>query len=82
MATRKRRASQKTRRRTTKKARKVTFRVGATLAQGMKSYCLRCRTKRGFSVPRKQRLKNGAHALVGRCAHCGTKMVRLLPRKR
>lgn len=42
----------------------------------MKSYCMKCRTKREMSNPKPAKMKNGQPATKGVCAKCGTKMFR------
>ncbi len=41
-------------------------------------FCFKCRTKRTISGAKEQVLKNKRKALVGKCAVCGTKIVRFV----
>ena len=40
-------------------------------------YCVKCRTKKEDENPEKVTMKNGKHALKGKCPTCGTTMFRI-----
>jgi hypothetical protein len=44
------------------------------------SYCLKCKTKRDIVGAEKTVLKNGANAVKGKCAVCGTTVMKILPK--
>ncbi len=44
-------------------------------------YCVKCRMKREFEG-KEEPMKNGGLAAKGTCPACGTKITRLLPRKK
>ena len=43
----------------------------------MIAYCMKCKTKREMSNPRKVTMKNGKPATQGTCPNCGTSMYRM-----
>lgn len=44
------------------------------------SYCLKCKAKQSIVAPEKVVLKNGANAVKGKCAVCGTTVMKILPK--
>jgi hypothetical protein len=44
------------------------------------SYCLKCKTKQPIVGAEKTVLKNGANAVKGKCAVCGTTVMKILPK--
>ena len=50
------------------------------MAEKIESYCLKCKAKQEMVKAEKTVLKNGANALKGECAICGTKMMKILPK--
>ena len=43
----------------------------------MTGYCLKCRASRGILEPAQIKMSNGNPATRGRCAECGTAIVRI-----
>ena len=43
----------------------------------MEAYCVKCKSKREMKNPKLTTLKNGRSAVMGTCAVCGAKMVRM-----
>lgn len=46
------------------------------------SYCLKCKTKQVMVDAQKTVLKNGANAVKGKCAVCGTTVMKILPKEK
>ncbi|MEI8132243.1 MAG: DUF5679 domain-containing protein [Leptolinea sp.] len=44
------------------------------------SYCLKCKSKQSVVDPQVTVLKNGANAVKGKCAVCGTNVMKILPK--
>lgn len=51
------------------------------MAETYNGYCVKCREKRDFEGEEKI-LENGTRAAQGLCPVCGTKMTRMLPKKK
>ncbi|MGH2558428.1 MAG: DUF5679 domain-containing protein [Thermomicrobiales bacterium] len=45
------------------------------------AYCVKCREKREIKDAEEVTMKNGRHALQGKCPVCGTKVVRMISKK-
>ena len=43
-------------------------------------YCVKCKAKREMKDTKKVTMKNGRHAMKGKCANCGTGMYKILPK--
>ncbi len=52
-----------------------------TLAESYNGYCVKCRQKRDFEGD-EVTLPNGSKAAQGACPVCGTKITRMLPRRK
>lgn len=45
---------------------------------GIESYCLKCKRKEPMVEPKEMTTSNGRKAMSGKCAICGTKMIRFM----
>ncbi len=45
-------------------------------------YCVKCRAKRGMKDPKEVAMKGGRRAMTGLCVKCGTKMFKILGKKK
>lgn len=46
------------------------------------AYCVKCRAKREMKDPKEVSMKGGRRAMSGTCAKCGTKMFKILGKKK
>jgi hypothetical protein len=60
--------------------------MGRATVQGRygmaEGYCVKCREKREIQDAKEITMKNGRHALEGKCPVCGTKVVRMVSSKK
>ena len=48
----------------------------------MQAYCVKCREKKDMSEPEEVTMKNGKMAMQGKCPDCGTKLFRIMGKKK
>jgi len=48
----------------------------------MEAYCVKCKAKREIKNPQEVTMKNGRRAMKGICPVCGTKLFRILGKKK
>jgi DNA-directed RNA polymerase subunit RPC12/RpoP len=47
----------------------------------MEGYCVKCRAKVQMTGAKEVTMKNGKKAMDGKCAKCGTRVFKILPKK-
>lgn len=65
-------------RKSSKKSKRSKSRSPQKSAGSAKGYCLRCRTKRTMTNPKKRTTRNHRTMMCGQCSSCGTKMCRFI----
>lgn len=51
-------------------------------AEKVEAYCVKCKAKRFMNEPKEEISKNGTPMMKGICPECGTKICRILPKKK